>query len=46
MTFHLVVLKQFATYKRGDLVTDTATVEEILAGPQASFVVRIAAKEG
>jgi hypothetical protein len=46
MVFHLVVLKPFATYKRGDLITDTATVEGILAGPQASFVVRIAAKEG
>ena len=23
MVFHLVVLKPFATYKRGDLITDT-----------------------
>jgi hypothetical protein len=46
MTFHLVVLKPFATYKRGDLITDAITVEGILAGPQGSFVVRVTAKEG
>jgi len=46
MAFHLVVLKPFAGFKRGDLITDTAAVEKILAGPQASFVVRIASKEG
>jgi hypothetical protein len=46
MKFHLVVLKPFAAFKRGDLITDTATIEGILAGPQAGFVVRIAAKEG
>jgi hypothetical protein len=44
MNFHLVVLKPFATYKRGDVITDATAVEKILAGPQASFVVRIAAK--
>ncbi|WP_297370431.1 hypothetical protein [Acidocella sp.] len=44
MTFHLVVLKAFETYKRGDLITDGATVAKILAGPQAGFVVRVAAR--
>jgi hypothetical protein len=46
MKFHLVVLKTFAGYKRGDLITDTVMVEKILTGPQASSVVRVAAKEG
>ena len=45
MTFHLVVLKPFLGFKRGDLITDQATVEKILAGPQATFVVRITPKE-
>jgi hypothetical protein len=44
MTFHLVVLKPFAGYKRGELITDNTTVEKILAGPQANSVVRIVAK--
>jgi hypothetical protein len=46
MLFHLVVLKPFAGYSRGDLITDAEMVEQILAGPQASFVVRIMPKEG
>jgi hypothetical protein len=46
MIFHLVVLKPFAQYKRGDLITDVPAVENILAGPQARFVVRITPKEG
>lgn len=44
MTFHLVVLKPFDGYKRGDMITDVHTVQSILAGPQAGFVVRVAAK--
>lgn len=44
MTFHLVVLKPFDGYKRGDMIADTVLVQKILAGPQASFVVRIRAK--
>jgi len=46
MKFHLVVLKPFAGFKRGDLITDQAMVEKVLAGPQAGSVVRIMAKEG
>ncbi len=45
MTFELVVLKAFAGYKRGDKITDSATISHILAGPQAGFVVRVAFKE-
>jgi hypothetical protein len=44
MTFHLVVLKAFGGFKRGELITDNMTVEKILAGPQASSVVRVMAK--
>ncbi len=44
MAFHLVVLKPFLNFKRGDLITDAATVTKILAGPEASFVVRVASK--
>jgi hypothetical protein len=46
MKFHLVVLKAFAGFKRGDLITDPTMVEKILAGPQANSVVRISPKEG
>lgn len=46
MLFHLVVLKPFAGYSRGDLITDATAVEGILSGPQKSFVVRIMQKEG
>jgi hypothetical protein len=46
MTFHLVVVKPFGGYQRGELITDAAAVEKILAGPQAGFVVRVTAKEG
>jgi hypothetical protein len=44
MIFHLVVLKPFESFKRGDVITDKTTVQKILAGPQASFVVRVGAK--
>ncbi|HQT63909.1 MAG TPA: hypothetical protein PLO16_05255 [Acidocella sp.] len=44
MAFHLVVLKPFLNYKRGEVITDGATVTKILAGPEASFVVRVSSK--
>ncbi len=46
MTFHLVVLKPFAGYQRGELITDAAAVKTILAGDEAGFVVRVMAKGG
>jgi hypothetical protein len=46
MMFHLVVLKPFLGFNRGDLITDTVMVEKILAGPQANSVVRTTPKEG
>ncbi len=46
MLFHLVVLRPFAGYSRGDLITDATAIEDILAGPQKNFIVRIMQKEG
>jgi hypothetical protein len=44
MTIHLVVLKPFAGFKRGDAITDKGAIAKILSGPEAGFVVRAAAK--
>ncbi len=44
MNFHLVVLKPFGSFKRGDLITDAATVQKILGSGNAGSVVRIMAK--
>lgn len=45
MTFNLIVLRNFFEYKRGDLISDKATIENILAGPNASSVVRTLVKK-
>jgi hypothetical protein len=45
MKVHLVVLKAFAGFRRGDLITDSAAIMKIQASPQAGFVVRVSAKE-
>ncbi len=44
MNYHLVVLKPFGTFKRGDLIKDTTLVQSILTGGNANYVVRILAK--
>ena len=44
MIFHLVVLRPFQNYKRGDVISDALTVQKILSSPEASFVVRVSAK--
>ena len=44
MNFHLVVLKPFGTFKRGDLIADAATVQKILSSGNADSVVRVMAK--
>lgn len=41
--YQLVVLKPFEGFGRGDVIKDAAMVQKILAGPQASFVVRVRA---
>ncbi len=44
MLFHLVVLKPFQGFKRGDVIRDTITVQRILSNAEASFVVRVTAE--
>ncbi len=44
MTMQLVVLKPFLGFKRGDKITDAATIAKVLAGPQAGSVVRVTTK--
>ena len=43
--FNLVVLKPFLQFRRGDLITDKATIEKIISGPSVGSVVRISAKK-
>lgn len=41
-TTHLVVLKPFQSYTRGDIITDAKKVTEILGTEQKKFVTKIA----
>lgn len=41
MTFHLVVTRAFQNYVRGDIITDLAKIEEVLAVEYKHFVARI-----
>ena len=43
MDMHLVVVKPFAGFARGDVVTDDGRIAEILRGEQAAHVVRVVA---
>jgi hypothetical protein len=40
-----VVLRPFQGFRRGDVIKDAATVQQIMAGPQAGFVVRVSAEK-
>jgi hypothetical protein len=42
MKFHLVVVRPFAAYSRGDIIADAARISEILNGEHAHAVVRVA----
>jgi hypothetical protein len=44
MTVHLVVVRPFGKYTKGETITDAATVTQILAGEFKHHVVRIAGK--
>ncbi len=46
MQFHLVVVRPFAAYGKGEVVTDAAAISAILAGEHAHDVVRVSAKGG
>lgn len=41
MQFHLVVVRPFATFSRGDVIADAAQISEILKGEHAHAVVRV-----
>ncbi len=42
MTLHLVVLKPFLGYVRGDIIADAAKIAEILVSDYKKFVTRVA----
>ena len=42
MQFHLVVVRPFATFSRGDIIADAAKISQILRSEHAHFVVRVA----
>jgi hypothetical protein len=44
MQFHLVAVRAFGAYAKGDTITDSAKITEILAGENAHCVVRVALK--
>ena len=44
MNFHLVVVRSFGKYAKGDIITDSAAIAEILAGENALCAVRVAVK--
>ena len=46
MTYHLVVVRPFGGFRRGDLIFDSAAISKIMAGAEAGSVVRVSGKEG
>jgi hypothetical protein len=46
MQFHLVVVRPFGPYAKGDIVTNAQAISDILAGENAACVVRVAAQGG
>lgn len=46
MTVKLVVLRPFGGFKRGDTITDAATITKIMSTEQAVSVVRVSEVEG
>ncbi len=43
MSFQLVVVRPFATYVKGDVIADAASIAAVLASEQAASVVRVQA---
>lgn len=41
---HLVVVRPFGRYARGDVISDSAQIATVLAGEHARYVVRVAAR--
>jgi hypothetical protein len=46
MNVHLVVVRPFGTYRKGDTITDAKTVSQILASGNAHNVVRVTMQGG
>jgi len=46
MQFHLMVVRSFGAHAKGDVITDAAEIEAVLAGENAQDVVRIAVMGG
>lgn len=44
MDIHLIVIKPFRNLVRGDVITDTAQIRQILGSEHAKYVVRVAAQ--
>jgi hypothetical protein len=44
MTHHLVVIKPFLNFVRGDIVADATKVDEILACEYRKFVTKVVAR--
>jgi len=44
MEMHLVVVRPFGSFSRGDVITDSLRIASILGGEYAHFVVRVAAR--
>jgi hypothetical protein len=43
MSVQLVIVRPFGTYNKGDMITDTATIANVLAGESVANVVRVTA---
>jgi hypothetical protein len=43
MSMHLVVVRPFSGFARGDVITDESRISQILRGEQAAHVVRVVA---
>ena len=46
MDVHLVVVRAFGPYAKGDVVAEPAAVAQVLAGEHAGCVVRVAVPAG
>ncbi len=44
MEMHLVVVKPFSGFSRGDVITDVARIASIVASEHNRYVVRVAAR--
>ena len=46
MNVHLVVVRAFGAYAKGDSITDAAVISQVLAGETAVNVVRVVTQGG